>query len=67
MVLLVHLDCDFKGLICFCYGCNSLRCFDSLMNTFSEGLVLAEKSGLDPHTLLDVLVRQCLPVSSCQL
>ncbi|KAH9793943.1 glyoxylate/succinic semialdehyde reductase 1 [Citrus sinensis] len=26
-----------------------------MMNTFSEGLVLAEKSGLDPRTLLDVL------------
>lgn len=26
-----------------------------MMNTFSEGLVLAEKSGLDPCTLLDVL------------
>lgn len=29
-----------------------------MMNAFSEGLVLAGKSGLDPHTLLDVLVRQ---------
>ena len=28
-----------------------------MMNTFSEGLVLADRSGLDPHTLLDVLVR----------
>lgn len=27
----------------------------SMMNAFSEGLVLAEKSGLDPHSLLDVL------------
>ncbi|CAM8971203.1 unnamed protein product [Rhodiola kirilowii] len=27
----------------------------SVMNAFSEGLVLADKSGLDPHTLLDVL------------
>ncbi len=27
----------------------------SMMNTFSEGLVLADRSGLDPHTLLDVL------------
>lgn len=27
----------------------------SMMNAFSEGLVLADKSGLDPHTLLDVL------------
>ncbi|KAJ4730304.1 Glyoxylate/succinic semialdehyde reductase [Melia azedarach] len=26
-----------------------------MMNTFSEGLVLAEKSGLDPRTLLDAL------------
>ncbi|KAK0589415.1 hypothetical protein LWI29_013995 [Acer saccharum] len=26
-----------------------------VMNSFSEGLVLAEKSGLNPHTLLDVL------------
>lgn len=29
----------------------------SMMNAFSEGLVLAGNSGLDPHTLLDVLVR----------
>lgn len=29
-----------------------------MMNTFSEGLVLTEKSGLDPRTLLDVLVRE---------
>lgn len=28
----------------------------SMMNAFSEGIVLADKSGLDPHTLLDVLV-----------
>ncbi|XP_059438192.1 glyoxylate/succinic semialdehyde reductase 1 [Corylus avellana] len=27
----------------------------SMMNAFSEGLVLAGNSGLDPHTLLDVL------------
>lgn len=27
----------------------------SMMNAFSEGLVLADKSGLDPQTLLDVL------------
>ncbi|KAG9138552.1 hypothetical protein Leryth_012900 [Lithospermum erythrorhizon] len=27
----------------------------SMMNAFSEGIVLADKSGLDPHTLLDVL------------
>ncbi|GMN28346.1 hypothetical protein TIFTF001_002007 [Ficus carica] len=27
----------------------------SMMNAFSEGLVLAGRSGLDPHTLLDVL------------
>ncbi|GAV68410.1 NAD_binding_2 domain-containing protein [Cephalotus follicularis] len=27
----------------------------SMVNAFSEGLVLAGKSGLDPHTLLDVL------------
>ncbi|CAK9137488.1 unnamed protein product [Ilex paraguariensis] len=27
----------------------------SMMNAFSEGLILADKSGLDPHTLLDVL------------
>ncbi|GLT94282.1 hypothetical protein SLE2022_120310 [Rubroshorea leprosula] len=27
----------------------------SMMNAFSEGLVLAEKCGLDPHSLLDVL------------
>ncbi|KAI4354026.1 hypothetical protein L6164_002927 [Bauhinia variegata] len=27
----------------------------SMMNAFSEGLTLASKSGLDPHTLLDVL------------
>lgn len=29
----------------------------SMMNAFSEGLELADKSGLDPRTLLDVLVR----------
>ncbi|KAJ9697619.1 hypothetical protein PVL29_009445 [Vitis rotundifolia] len=29
----------------------------SMMNAFSEGLVLADRSGLNPHTLLDVLVR----------
>ncbi|KAM7496321.1 hypothetical protein LguiA_020735 [Lonicera macranthoides] len=27
----------------------------SMINAFSEGLVLADKSGLNPHTLLDVL------------
>ncbi|XP_022758854.1 glyoxylate/succinic semialdehyde reductase 1-like [Durio zibethinus] len=27
----------------------------SMMNAFSEGLVLAERSGLNPHSLLDVL------------
>lgn len=27
----------------------------SMMNAFSEGLVLADRSGLNPHTLLDVL------------
>ncbi|GMI70897.1 GLYOXYLATE REDUCTASE 1, glyoxylate reductase 1 [Hibiscus trionum] len=27
----------------------------SVMNAFSEGLVLAERSGLNPHDLLDVL------------
>lgn len=27
----------------------------SMLNAFSEGLVLADKSGLDPHSLLDVL------------
>nr|CEG03856.1 unnamed protein product [Fusarium acuminatum CS5907] len=26
-----------------------------MMNAFSEGLELASRSGLDPHTLLDVL------------
>ncbi|XVF72353.1 hypothetical protein PTKIN_Ptkin12aG0115000 [Pterospermum kingtungense] len=26
-----------------------------MMNAFSEGLVLAERSGLNPHSLLDVL------------
>ena len=31
--------------------------FYSMMNAFSEGLELADSSGLDPHTLLDVLVR----------
>ena len=31
--------------------------FCSMMNAFSEGLVLADRSGLNPHTLLDVLVR----------
>uniref|UniRef100_A0A2P2MIC9 6-phosphogluconate dehydrogenase NADP-binding domain-containing protein n=1 Tax=Rhizophora mucronata TaxID=61149 RepID=A0A2P2MIC9_RHIMU len=29
----------------------------SMMNAFSEGLVLAERSGLDPYNLLEVLVR----------
>lgn len=28
-----------------------------MMNAFSEGLVLADKSGISPNTLLDVLVR----------
>lgn len=28
-----------------------------MMNAFSEGLVLAERSGLEPGNLLDVLVR----------
>jgi len=28
----------------------------SVMNAFSEGLTLAERSGLSPATLLDVLV-----------
>ena len=28
----------------------------SMINAFSEGLVLADKSGLNPQTLLDVLV-----------
>lgn len=36
------------------YEENSVMC--SVMNAFSEGIVLANKSGLDPHTLLDVLV-----------
>ncbi|KAL0370919.1 UNVERIFIED_CONTAM: Glyoxylate/succinic semialdehyde reductase 1 [Sesamum angustifolium] len=30
-------------------------CIVSMMNAFSEGLVLADKSGLNPQTLLDVL------------
>lgn len=29
----------------------------SMMNAFSEGLVLADKSGLSSDTLLDILVR----------
>lgn len=34
-----------------------------MMNAFSEGLVLSEKSGLDPRSLLEVLVRQLLSTS----
>lgn len=35
-----------------------------MMNAFSEGLVLADKSGLSSDTLLDILVRQSKFVSS---
>lgn len=35
-----------------------------MMNAFSEGLVLADKSGLSPNTLLDVLVWNLHPVFS---
>lgn len=35
-----------------------------MMNAFSEGLVLADKSGLSPNTLLDVLVLNLHPVFS---
>ncbi|KAJ8560849.1 hypothetical protein K7X08_022709 [Anisodus acutangulus] len=34
---------------------NGAKMKGSMMNAFSEGIVLADKSGLDPHTLLDVL------------
>ena len=36
----------------------------SMMNAFSEGLELADRSGLNPQTLLDVLVRQLTADSS---
>ena len=35
-----------------------------MMNAFSEGLELADRSGLNPQTLLDVLVRQLTADSS---
>lgn len=43
-------------LLCLCY---------SMMNAFSEGLTLAERSGLNPSTLLDVLVSYCDKEDSC--
>lgn len=36
-----------------------------MMNAFSEGLTLAEKSGLSPGTLLDVLVSYWDEEDSC--
>jgi glyoxylate/succinic semialdehyde reductase len=36
-----------------------------MMNAFSEGLTLAERSGLNPGTLLDVLVSYCDDDGSC--
>ena len=60
-VLSVYMGAFLVIYNCVCFFVYLFVCFFfflcSMMNASSEGLVLAERSGLNPHTLLDVLVR----------